>query len=481
MKRILLYLLLLVVLLGVFILVRTLSFRPVAYQPLSERITAKAHPKVLAKAMAYETISHKPGMIDQEAFSGFHKHLQSSFPLIDSILELKTVEEYSLVYYWQGTEESLKPVILMGHMDVVPVEYSTRDEWHHPPFGGIISDEFIYGRGALDDKGSLIAIMDAVENLLASGYRPRRSIYLCFGHDEEIGGANGAEKIRDYLKSRGVKAWFVLDEGGTLASGIIPGIADTVALIGTSEKGYVSLEISASIAGGHSSMPEKINALTSVNNALVKLNDNPLPYRLSPPLEGFVDHVGPHLTGLKKMAFANTWLFKSLIYGAYSKSAAGEALIHTTQVATIFNAGVKDNVVPYRAQAVVNYRLLPGDTPEFILERAREVINDTLVKVRVYQDLAIPASPVSEIDCDQFRNISGAVLATNPTAIVSPYLVLGATDGRHFYELSDYVYRFSPIPLGKDDLARFHGVNERVALKSYQKAVDFYATLLNSL
>jgi carboxypeptidase PM20D1 len=130
---------------------------------------------------------------------------------------------------------------------------------------------------------------------------------------------------------------------------------------------------------------------------------------------------------------------------------------------------------------VVNYRLLPGDTPEFILERAREVINDTLVKVRVYQDLAIPASPVSEIDCDQFRNISGAVLATNPTAIVSPYLVLGATDGRHFYELSDYVYRFSPIPLGKDDLARFHGVNERVALKSYQKAVDFYATLLNSL
>lgn len=181
------------------------------------------------------------------------------------------------------------------------------------------------------------------------------------------------------------------------------------------------------------------------------------------------------------MAFANTWLFKTLIFDAYSESPAGEALIHTTQVATIFNAGVKDNVVPYRAQAVVNYRLLPGDSPTFIIERAREIIDDSLVSVRVHQELAIPASPVSEIDCDQFRNIAGAVISTNPGAIISPYLVLGATDSRHFYEISDHVYRFSPIPIGKDDLARIHGLNERVALSSYDKAVGFYATLINSL
>lgn len=481
MKRILLFVTVLVLLLVAFVLIRTLSFRPIQYEPLKGRVSTISHPEILASAMEFETISHKPGMIDKEAFRNFHRHLEVSFPLIDSLLVRSVVADYSLVYQWQGTDESLAPVILMAHMDVVPVEYSTREEWHHPPFGGVITDEFIYGRGALDDKGSLIAIMDAVENLLASGFQPQRSIYLCFGHDEEIGGADGAEKIRDYLKNENVRAWFVLDEGGTLASGLIPGISDTVALIGTSEKGYISLEISAGMPGGHSSMPEKTNALASVNRALTRLNDNPLPYRLSPPLEGFVDHVGPHLSGLKKMAFANTWLFKSLIFDAYSESPAGEALIHTTQVATIFNAGVKDNVVPYRAQAVVNYRLLPGDTPESITQRAREIIDDSLVNVRVHQELAIPASPVSETNCDQFKNIAGAVLATNSGAVLSPYLVLGATDGRHFYEISDHVYRFSPIPIGKDDLARFHGVNERVALRSYQKAVDFYATLINSL
>lgn len=481
MKRILLVVTLLVFLLGAVVLLRSSTFSPIRYEPLGKEVDIIAHPEVLAGAMEFETISHKPEMIDDEAFAGFHRHLEMSFPLIDSLLDRTRVGEYSLVYHWKGIDKTLKPVILMAHMDVVPVEYSTRDQWHHPAFGGIMTDEFVYGRGALDDKGSLIAIMDAVENLLASGFYPQRSIYLCFGHDEEIGGAYGAERIRDYLKGKNIKAWFVLDEGGTLASELLPGISDTVALIGTSEKGYISLEVSAEIPGGHSSMPEKTNALASVNRALNKLDNNPLPYRLSPPLKGFVNHVGPHLKGLRKMAFANTWLFKTLIFDAYSESPAGEALIHTTQVATIFNAGVKDNVVPYRAQAVVNYRLLPGDSPTFIIERAREIIDDSLVSVRVHQELAIPASPVSEIDCDQFRNIAGAVISTNPGAIISPYLVLGATDSRHFYEISDHVYRFSPIPIGKDDLARIHGLNERVALSSYDKAVGFYATLINSL
>ena len=481
MKRVLIYLAGLLVLLILFLLFRTLGFKAVQYDPLPARVTTDAHPELLAQAMKFETISHKPEMMDHAAFEGLHRLLESGFPLVDSLLHKEVIADYSLLYHWQGAEAELPPVILMAHMDVVPVEYSTRDQWHHPAFGGAITDQFIYGRGALDDKGSLIAIMDAVENLLSAGFKPKRSIYLCFGHDEEIGGVNGAVNIKEHLVQKGIKAWFVLDEGGTLASGIVPGISDTVALIGTSEKGYVSLELSASIAGGHSSMPESTNSLAAVNRALYKLGDEPLPYRFSPPLKGFVNHVGPHMTGIKKMAFANTWLFKKLIYGAYSESAAGEALIHTTQVATIFNAGVKDNVVPYRAQAVVNYRLLPGDTPDYILERAKDIVDDTLIKIRIHQDLAIPASPVSEINCDQFRNIAGAVRSTNQGAIISPYLVLGATDGRHFYDISNHVYRFSPIPIAKDDLARFHGVNERVSLEAYQQAVDFYATLLNSL
>lgn len=481
MRKLILFFILALVILAAVLLLRTMGFKGIEYHPVEETLSTRAHPEALAKALRFETISHKPGMIEGEVFLGLHQHLNESFPLIDSLLEKNIINNYSLVYHWRGRDASLDPVILMAHMDVVPVEYSTRDQWDEPPFGGVISGEFIYGRGALDDKGSMIAILDAVENMLGKGFAPARDIYLCFGHDEEIGGAEGAERIRDYLVEKGIHAWFVLDEGGVLASGIIPGISDTVALIGTSEKGYVSLEISASIPGGHSSMPEKTNALSAVNSAVARLSDQPMPYRLSPPLEGFVEHVGPHLTGIKKMAFANTWLFKPLIFDAYSQTAAGEALIHTTQVATMFNAGVKDNVVPYRAQAVVNYRLLPGDTPEQIIERAVEIIDDTIVHVKIYNDLAIPASPVSPVDCDQFRSIAGAVLGVNPGVVVSPYLVVGATDGRHFHSLSDNVYRFSPILMEKEDLARFHGVNERISVRAYENAVDFYANLLNSL
>lgn len=481
MKRIIIFFLLGLFLLVAVLLFRTFTFNPQSYPALSTKVTTNAHPEVLAKALTYQTISHKPGMIDSEAFRGLHQHLLESFPLTESVLRLELVGDFSMVFHWPGADPNLEPVILMAHMDVVPVEYSSMDQWEQAPFGGIRSEGYLYGRGALDDKGSLVAILDAVENLLANDFNPSRDLYLCFGHDEEIGGANGAELISDHLLAQGIKAWMVLDEGGTLATGLIPGINDTVALIGTSEKGYVSLELSANIPGGHSSMPEKSNALAAVNRALHKLSENPLPYRFSPPLEGFIQHVGPHLSGVKKLAFANTWLLQGLIFDAYQKSAAGEALIHTTQVATIFNAGVKDNVVPYRAQAVVNYRLLPGDTPEFILERAEEIAADTQVNIRIYNDLAIPASPVSATNCDQFRQIAGAVKAVSSSAIISPYLVLGATDGRHFYALSDHVYRFSPIPIDQQDLSRIHGVNERVSVRAYQKAVDFYATLINSL
>ena len=480
MKRVFWIIALLLLALALILGIRSTSFSAKTYEPLEQRVRAVAHPQVLARAMVFQTISHKPGMIDQEAFYGLHRFLAEQFPLADSLLQTRVIGDYSLLYHWRGTKSDLDPVILMAHMDVVPVEYATRDQWDHPAFGGEMTSEHIYGRGALDDKGSLVAMLDAAENLLQAGFKPERDIYLCFGHDEEIGGANGSVLIRDYLKKSGVRAWLVLDEGGTLATGLIPGIEDTVALIGTSEKGYVSLELSANIPGGHSSMPEEKNALATINRALVSLEENPLPYRLSPPLQGFVQHIGPHLSGFKKMAFANTWLFKSLIFNAYRQTAAGAALIHTTQVPTIFNAGVKDNIVPYRAQAVVNYRLLPGDTPEKILKRARKIVADTLVKIRIHQDLAIAASPVSAVDCDQFRKIASAIKSVNQSAIISPYLVLGATDARHFYEIADHVYRFSPIPIDKKDLSRIHGVNERVAIGAYQQAVDFYATLINS-
>lgn len=467
----------LLILIGI-VLFNTLRFASKQIESDIEPLAFDAGPEKLSKALTFETISHKPGMRDDSAFVGFYNYIKEAFPLVDSILDAKVINDYSVIYSWKGSDPDKQPLVLTAHCDVVPVEYSSLDQWDAKPFSGAIKNGFIYGRGAIDDKGSLMAILEAVELLLERGVTPERSLIICIGHDEEIGGAEGAKPMAKYLHDKGIRAWMVLDEGGTLATGIVPGIEQTVALIGTSEKGYVSLELSANLPGGHSSMPEKQNSLTAINEAIHQLNEQPLPNRLTDPLEGFVSHVGPHLPFTQKMAFANTWLFKPLIFSVYEKSASGAALIHTTQVATVFNSGIKDNIIPNRAKAIVNYRLLPGDEPEAIRQRAIEIIGDTSVRVIIFNDLAISASPVSDYQSSQFVQLSKIIRSVNPKVLVSPYLVLGATDGRHYYNISDHVFRFSPLPLLKEDLARIHGINERITIEGFKKGVDFYATLI---
>ncbi len=481
MKKVVVFLLLSLLVLIAVVLIRTFNFKAPELNISLPKISGDSDPAVLAEALTFRTIAHKREMIDDSAYTGFHSMLRRRFPLMHSQLKLEKVNDYSLLYTWQGQDPQLQPVIMMAHQDVVPVEYSSRDQWHYDAFGGEIGDGFIYGRGAIDDKGSLISICQGIESLLKKGIRPRRSIYIAFGHDEEIGGNEGAAVVAEMLAQRGVKAWMVLDEGGTLSSGIVPGIKEQVALVGTSEKGYVSLELSTDLPGGHSSIPEARSALEVINQALYRLQENPYPNRFSEPVQGFIDHLGPELPFVQKMAFANTWLFKPVIFNTYQQSAAGAALIHTTQVVTMFNSGLKDNVVPTRAKAVVNYRLLPGDTPAAVLARASEIVADSAVRIVIHDDFSEQASPVSPHNSDQFRFLAASIKAVHPQALVSPYLVLGATDARHFSALSDHIYRFSPIPLSDKDLSRIHGINERVSVQGFNECADFYATLLGNL
>lgn len=462
------------------VLIRTFLFKPVEFTQSMQAVDVQSDGTRLSQAITYQTISHKKEMRDDSTFNAFHSFLEQSFPNLHAKLKKEVVNDHSLLYTWQGSAKDKKPLVLAAHMDVVPVDFSSANKWDQPPFAGNISEEFIYGRGTIDDKGSLLAILEAIEHLLNQGLKPSRTIILAFGHDEEIGGDEGAGKMAQLLEQRGVEAWMVIDEGGTLATGIVPGIEGTVALIGTSEKGYVSLDLQAEMAGGHSSMPENTNALESIIRAITKLKNNPLPDRFSEPLNGFVTHVGPHLPFVQKMAFANLWLFKPLVFSIYNKSASGAALIHTTQVVTMMNSGVKDNVVPTRAKAVINYRLLPGDTPKDILERARNIIDDSIVNVAMHDGFGVSASPVSSHASEEFGFIASAIRAVNQDVIVSPYLVLGATDGRYYYNITDKVYRFSPIPLIKADLERIHGINERVTIEGYRKSVSFYATLISN-
>lgn len=411
---------------------------------------------------------------DSSEFFAFHRFLESAYPRVHENLKLEKVEDYSLLYTWEGSDPSAKPIVLMAHMDVVPVEPGTESIWTVDPFGGEIKNDTIWGRGTTDDKMNLIAMMEAVELLLASGFKPPQTIYLSFGHDEEVGGT-GAIAIANLLKSRNIKAAMVLDEGGIITVDKVPGMNQPVALIGTSEKGYLSLNLSLEEYGGHSSIPAAETSIDILSRAILKLRDNPFEASFSRSTSDFMDYVGPEQPFLQKMFFANRWLFESVIVGIYEGSSGGNAMVRTTIAPTIFNAGIKDNVIPTIAKATVNFRLLPGDTRESVIEKVKSILADDRIKIEPTAFGNEP-SKVTPTDGLAFKVVEKAIRTSFDNTIVAPFLMVGATDSRHFGEVSDQIIKFSPMtdPIG------FHGIDERISVEGYRHGIWFYEQLIRS-
>ena len=432
----------------------------------------------IAGAIQFQTVSYEDSaQANYEPFLKFHEYLKESFPEIFSKLEVETVNQYSLLIHWKGVRADLKPAILMAHMDVVPVLEDTKSLWTVEPFQGVIRDGYLWGRGAIDDKINLMSQLEAVEFLLKNNFKPQRDIYLSFGHDEEIGGKNGALRIAKLLHNRGVKAEFVLDEGGFVTNHMVPGVHQPVALVGTSEKGFLDLELSLDIAGGHSSMPSKNNAIQVMSQALTDLGNQPFSLAISPSVKDFMAQIAPFSTFVNKLALTNLWLFKPLVFKIYSSSAPGNAMIRTTMVPTIIRGGEKSNVVPNIVTAVINYRLLPGTSIQDVIEHTQNAINNPLIKIRPLSQQK-EATGVSPIDNDAYRHISNAIhLNFGDSTIVTPFLMIGGTDSRNFDLITSNIYKFSPMI----DPQGFHGVDERLNLKDYSKAIAFYTDLIKSL
>ncbi|HMJ69411.1 MAG TPA: M20 family peptidase [Cyclobacteriaceae bacterium] len=466
---------------ALLILVAVVMFRTVTFKSKQLDIAATPAPGYTADALEhfrgsikFKTISSTdPSLVDTSAFMEFHRYLKNSYPLIHEKLSLKTIANFSLLYKWEGSDVSLAPYVLMAHQDVVPIEEASRNLWTVDPFEGVVRDELVWGRGACDDKINLIAIMESVEKLLKEGFQPKRTIYLAFGHDEETGGT-GAKAIAAELKSQNVTADLVLDEGGIITLDKVPGMTKPTALIGTSEKGYLSLELKVEKNGGHSSMPERETALDILAKALVVLRENPFPADFTPSTEGFIQHVGPELPFVQKMAFANIWLLKPMVINIYESSPGGNALVRTTAVPTIFHAGVKDNVVPTTVSAVVNFRLLPGDGSEKVNKRVKEIINDERVTVKDLGSFFSEPTAVSPEDGPGYKLVDEVVHKTFPNIVTTPFMMIGGTDSRHMDGISKNIIKFSPMtdPIG------FHGIDERVSLKSYSETLWFFETLL---
>lgn len=431
----------------------------------------------LAEAVRYPTVSYEDtSMIDYESFVDFHRFLLEAFPSVFENVSVDTINKYSLLLKWSGSNKDLKPGIFMAHQDVVPVSDDTRDLWKHPPFSGTIINDTLYGRGSIDDKVNLIAQLEAADFLIKQGFKPERDLYFAFGHDEEIGGLDGALVIAQLLKERQVQADFVIDEGGYVATGMVPGVDKSVALVGTSEKGFLNLELSVNIDGGHSSMPDKNNAIDVMSKALTNLHNSPFSPSISQSVQDFFRYIAPHSSFVNKMAMSNPWLFKSLIYKSYGKTGAGAAMIHTTMVPTIIHGGEKDNVIPNIVTANVNYRITPGMTIDEVVAHTRKAIKNPDIDIKI-KDGAREATPVSPVNTRCFDMIAASVEANFEGSITTPFLMIAGTDSKHFNIISDNIYKFSPMknPIG------FHGVNEQLYLKDYAKTIGFYIDFIKNL
>jgi carboxypeptidase PM20D1 len=480
MKKLALALLAIVVILLAVMLVRTAGYRAEeSAAPPAAAFTAPGGAAArLAEAIRIPTVSNQDStQFDAAAFAAFHQLLQQRFPRAHAALRREVVAGHSLLYTWAGTDPSLPPVLLMGHMDVVPVEPGTEARWTRPAFGGTMADGFVWGRGALDDKSSVMGTMEAVEMLLAEGFRPRRAVMLAYGHDEETGG-RGAAAIAALLRGRGVRPELVVDEGGVIGRGLMPGVERPMALIGIAEKGFVSVELSVQTAGGHSSMPPRQGSIGRLGAAVRRLEEEQMPARMDGPTLQLFRRVGPELPFAQRVVFANLWLTRPLVMRTLADAPGSNAMIRTTTAPTIFQAGTKENVLPSRARAVVNFRILPGDSVAGVLAHVRRVVADTSVHVTAMTGFSSEPSPVSRTDGEPYRLLERSIRQTVPDAVVAPYLVVGGTDARHYHGLSEHVYRFLPVQIEQEDLDRIHGTDERVAVRDYLAAIGFFRQLL---
>lgn len=435
----------------------------------------------LAAAVQFQTIFYEdPALFDEKEFKGFQKFLERSFPAVHATMQKEIVGDYSLLYTWKGQDDKAMPILLAAHMDVVPAESGWGKNWRYPPFQGNIADGFIWGRGTLDDKVSVLGILEATEKLIKEGYVPRRTIYLAFGHDEEVGGKHGAAKIAALLQSRGVKLDYVLDEALTITEGVVPNVSKPVALVGIAEKGCLSIELSVEGEGGHSSMPPPQTAIGILSSAISKLEQNQFPVRMEGPVKKMFEALSPDMPVGMKAVFANLWLFKGLVEKKLASAPRTNALVRTTVAPTIFQAGVKENVLATKARAVVNYRLLPGDTIDEVLLKVRKTINDPRVKIVALEGFKSNPSKIADPQSEGYRAVQKAIYQVFPEVTVAPGLVVAATDSRYYSAITGNVLHFLPIRLRADDLKRLHGTDERISLEDYSRVVSFYVQLIRN-
>ncbi|WP_166865058.1 M20/M25/M40 family metallo-hydrolase [Salinibacterium sp. ZJ70] len=429
--------------------------------------------------LTHPTYSHEGASGLEEVFAAFHADLERLFPRVHATLEREVIAGRSLLYRWKGREEG-QPAVLMAHQDVVTVD--DPDRWTHPPFAATVTgdgaEETIWARGALDDKAALVATLEAVEAHLEAGFAPQHDVYLAFGHDEEAGGT-GAAAIVEVLRERGIEPWLVLDEGGAVMDGILPGLGPT-AVVGLTEKGVMNLELRVQQSGGHAAIPLPGGSTAVLARAILRLENQPQkPHLIEPTIE-LLEALGRRLGGAQGWALRNARRFPGLLASVLAKKSPQlAAMTRTTRAVTQLRGSSSRNVVPETATATLNVRILPGETVESALADIRAVIDDETVETRVLE--GNDPAPVSPASGPAWEAISASIVDAFPHASVAPYVMLQASDSRHFATISANVYRFLPFDLRQDELQSIHGIDERIRTSTYRSSIAFFDALISRL
>lgn len=502
---ILLALLAVVVILAAVLVIRTATY-PFAKTPSQSHVQpVRHHPTVrslerLAGGIRIPTVSSEVDRETDNPFIRFKEYLRESYPVVYARMDTLTINKYGLLFHWKGSDPSLEPILFCSHYDVVPVvgyepvstpadsvifqpndtpappldHFSTR--WDYPPFSGDVVEGRVYGRGTLDMKGMLFGIMEAADTLLKEGFTPQRDIWFAFGFDEEIGGTEGALKIAEYFREKGLSFAAVYDEGGIVAAPGLGGISIPMALVGTAEKGFCTIRIDVRGTGGHSSMPPAKGSLVQAAEIIEKLNTHQIPALMTTPVSAFLKNVGGTMGYASRLAIANQWLLGGVLTRKLSETPATNALIRTTTAVTMAKGSDAANVLSSVSEIVVNFRILPGETVADVENHVKNICEGYDTDITVLS--AREPSKTSGTDTRGFQMIRESISRLYPDARVTPYLTIGGTDAYKYQTVSNDIYRFMPVYLNEYEQRTIHNENEFISLENFGNMIEHFRYIM---
>jgi len=453
---------------------------PAAPPPIS--VDTRSVAQHLAEAVRFQTISYGGGAGEAEKFAALEAMrawMEKTYPHFHK-QAAREIMDHTLIFTWKGRDAGLKPVLLMAHMDVVPVVPGTEKDWSHAPFSGDVAGGYVWGRGSIDDKGCLIAILEAADRLAAKGFQPGRTIMFAFGQDEEVGGSKGNAMAAAALAARGIRFAWVLDEGGAIVNEPFPGVEKPVAFVAVGEKGYLSLKLVAHGQGGHSSRPTNDMAIARLAEAVLATVHHPFVSGLDDVQREKLAVIAPQAPFITRFLLGNLWLTGPIVTHYMEASPDSAARLHTTIAPTLISGGVKDNVLPPQASATINFRLHPRDSVASVIEHVRKAINDPKVSVTALGETQSEASKIADLHSAAGQFLVAQIKASFGGIAVAPDMTTGATDSRHYLPIADQVFRLDPFRFDVDDLGRVHGTNERLAVGDLAPAVAFYMRLMQN-